>query len=195
MMAEVGRSLWLALLVAVAIYFVKVIATILLRHRASSGLVPDIRDDDQPSYFGRLVSLIGVRAAPTRTLGMTRMPASLGLRLWVWGVTLVLVCVALGMQPGMSGLDSLLTWSLVLVAAHQALRLVLYEVSYDTTRVWLPGALWGRTEHRWRDLVAITEPDSWRIKLTFADGRSASIFRHLAGYEAFRDVAGKALRS
>lgn len=181
--------LWL-LVIGAAIYFVRFVLTLALKRRVKSGLLPGMADDDGQTFFPRLLALIGGGAAPQQTLNVVKLKSTLGLRLVIWGGFVGMIVLHQMMSAPPMGLETLLA-VLVLVSA---LQITLYEISYDRTEVSLPRWWFGRTTHRWRSLVAITDRDPWMMTFHFADGQKVKIYKHIVGRADFMKTAENAIR-
>ena len=183
-------GIWYAILLALALYFLKVIIAIVLKMRTRSTLAPGLVDDAPQTFFPRVLALVGMNARSTTTLDVARRRATIGLRAVCWGGFLVAVYLhgLIGAQP--VGLETLII-ALILV---NALQIELYEIAYDKVEVSLPRWWFGRSTHRWRDLVAITDKDPWLMTLHFSDDRRVKVHKYIVGHADFMAVANDAIR-
>jgi hypothetical protein len=191
---QIGQAylgIWYAILLAVALYFLKVIIALVLKMRMRSTLAPGLLDDAPQTFFPRVLSLVGMGARARQTLGVTRLRATLGLRMVIWGgfILMLLLHRQMGGQPW--GPETLIA-ALVLL---NAVQIELYEIAYDKVEVTLPRWWFRRSLHRWRDLVAVTDKDPWMMTLHFADGRRVKVHKYIVGHAAFMAVAKDSIRN
>ncbi len=180
-----------ALLIAVALYFLKVVLALVLKRRLNSRLAPGLSEDDAQTFFPRILALIGLNAAPRQTLGSVRLRPTMGLRLVCWGGLLLLVYIHRQMNAPALGPETLIT-GLVFI---NALHVELYEVEYDRADVMLPRWWFGRSVHRWRDLVEVTARDPWMMTMHFSDDRRVKVHKYIVGHAEFMAVAKAAVRN
>ena len=184
-------GIWYAILLAVALYFLKVIIALVLKMRMRSTLAPGLVDDAPQTFFPRVISLVGMSARASQTLGLTRLRATMGLRLVGWGGFVLMILLHQQMGAQLLGPETLIA-ALVLLSAIQ---IELYEITYDKVELTLPRWWLGRTAHRWRNLVAITDKDPWMMTLHFADGRYVKVYKYIVGHAEFMAVAKDAIRN
>ena len=185
------QGIWFAILLAVALYFLKVILSIVLKGRTAPGLAPDLSEVGAPTFLTRILALVGHRARVGQSLGTVRLRATLGLQISYWGGLVLLIYVAQTMQAPLVGIETILSAAVSLTALHTSL----YEVTYDKAEVTLPRWWFGRTTHRWRDLVSVTDKDPWMVTLHFADGRRVKVHKYVVGHAEFMALARDAVRS
>jgi hypothetical protein len=184
-------GLWYALLIAVALFFVKVILSILLRWRVGGALTPELSDEHPQTFFPRVLSMVGMFGRPVQTLGLTRLRPTIGLRLAYWLGIAGLIYFHRQMNAPTIGLESLILALVVATALHTEL----YEITYDRADVTLPRWWFGSTVHRWRDLVAVTDKDPWMITMHFANGTKVKVHKYIVGQAEFMAVAQAAIRN
>jgi hypothetical protein len=182
---------WYTLLAGVGLYFIKVIIAILLKRRVSPLVAPGLLETDNQTFFPRLLSLMGMNAAPAQTFAARRLRATIGLRLLMWGA--VFAMVYFHHQMG----EQLISFASIIVAlvGINAVHIELYEIEYDKVEMVLPRWWFGHTSHRWRDLVAVTDKDPWLATLHFADGRRVKVHKYIVGFPEFMAVAKDAIRN
>jgi hypothetical protein len=180
-----------AILLAVGLYFLKVILSIALKGRLAPGLAPDLSEVGSPTFLTRILALVGHSAPIRQTLGTTRLRATMGLQIAYWGVLAALIYIAHGMNAQVIGIEGLLCLAVFVTALHTSL----YEITYDKVDVTLPRWWFGRTMHRWRDLVAVTDKDPWMVTLHFADGTRVKVHKYIVGHAEFMAVARDAIRN
>jgi hypothetical protein len=188
MQAEVERFVWtLALSLGAGVVFVvlRLVLAWRLRKRMPVGLVPQGGEVLRPDGMSRLVSLIGVDAQVSDTMGTRRLRATLGLRLLYWGVLVALIVAAGQMQAPLVGIESLILATVVYLALHTSF----YEISYDRDTITLPRWWFGTTTHKWRDLEAVTERQGWFLAFHFRGGKVVQAHKYVVGYAALREKA------
>jgi hypothetical protein len=193
MQAEVERFVWtLALSLGAGVVFVvlRLVLAWRLRKRMPVGLVPQGGEVLRPDGMSRLVSLIGVDAQVSDTMGTRRLRATLGLRLLYWGVLVALIVAAGQMQAPLVGIESLILATVVYLALHTTF----YEISYDRDSITLPRWWFGTTTHKWRDLEAVTERQGWFLAFHFRGGTVVQAHKYVVGYAALRDKVKAVLR-
>ena len=193
MQADVERLVWtiaLSIAAGAAMFVLRLVLAWRLRKRMPAGLVPKGGELLQADGMSRIVSLIGVDAAVTETLGTRRLRATLGLKLLYWGVLVALVVAVGQMRAQLVGIETAI---LVLVLCL-ALHTTLYEISYDRDTITLPRWWLGSTTHTWRDLEAVTERQGWFMAFHFRGGQVVQAHKYVVGYAALRDKAKAALR-
>jgi hypothetical protein len=193
MQAEVERFVWTIALSGVGgvlFYIVRLVLARRLHKRLPAGLVPQAGEMHQPDAGSRLVSLIGVNAAPVETLGTHRLRASLGLKLVYWGVLAALFVVSLEMRARLVGPET----AILCVVLYLALHTGFYEIRYDRETITLPRWWFGHTTRNWRDLDAVTERQGWFLAFHFRDGTVVQAHKYVVGYAALREKAKAALR-
>jgi hypothetical protein len=193
MQAEVERFVWtLALSLGAGVVFVvlRLVLAWRLRKRMPVGLVPQGGEVLRPDGMSRLVSLIGVDAQVSDTMGTRRLRATLGLRLLYWGVLVALIVAAGQMQAPLVGIESLILATVVYLALHTTF----YEISYDRDSITLPRWWFGTTTHKWRDLEAVTERQGWFLAFHFRGGKVVQAHKYVVGYAALREKAKAVLR-
>ncbi len=179
-----------AILLAVALYFLKVIIAMVLKLRMHSTLAPGLVDDAPQTFFPRVLALVGMNAPAAQTLDAMRLRTTLGLRLVSWGGLAIMIYLHHLMGGQAIGLETVLA-ALILV---NAIQIELYQITYDKVMVTLPRWWFGRSTHRWRDLVAITDKDPWMMTLHFGDGRRVRVHKYIVGHAEFMAVANDAIR-
>jgi hypothetical protein len=193
MQAEVERFVWtlaLSLGAGVVFFVLRLVLAWRLRKRMPVGLVPQGGEVLGPDGMSRLVSLIGVDAQVSDTMGTRRLRATLGLRLLYWGVLVALIVAAGQMQAPLVGIESLILATVVYLALHTTL----YEISYDRDSITLPRWWFGTTTHKWRDLEAVTERQGWFLAFHFRGGTVVQAHKYVVGYAALRDKVKAVLR-
>lgn len=184
-------GLWYGMLVALALYFLKVILAIVLRWRVGTALTPGLAGDQAQTFFPRVLAMFGMHARTSETLGTTRLRATIGLRLLCWGAVPLLIYFHRQMNAATIGPETLITALVVL----NALQIELYEITHDRADVTLPRWWFGRTIHRWHDLVALTDRDPWMMTMHFADGRRVKVHKYIVDHADFMTVAKAAIRN
>jgi hypothetical protein len=185
------QGIWYAILLAVALYFLKVILSIAFKGRLAPGLAPDLSEVGSPTFLTRILSLVGHKAPIRQTLGTVRLRATFGLLIAYWGGLAALIYIAHGMQAPVIGIEGLISLAVFVTALHTSL----YEITYDKVDVTLPRWWFGRTIHHWRDLDAVTDKDPWMVTLHFADGRRVKVHKYIVGHAEFMAVARGAIRN
>lgn len=193
MQAELDRFVWtlaLSLAGGILFYILRLVLAWRLRKRLPAGLVPQTSELHQPDAGTRLVSLIGLHAAPAETLGTYRLRPTLGLKLVYWGVLAALFVVSQQMQAALLGPET----AILCVVLYLALHTSFYEISYDRDTITLPRWWFGHTTRNWRDLDAVTERQGWFLAFHFRDGTVVQAHKYVVGYAALREKAKAALR-
>jgi hypothetical protein len=193
MQAEVERFVWtlaLSLGAGAAFFVLRIVLAWRLRKRMPAGLVPRGGELHQPDGMSRIVSLIGVDAAVTETLGTRRLRATLGLKLLYWGVLAALIVAVGQMRAPLFGIES----AILLLVLYLALHTTFYEISYDRDTITLPRWWLGSTTHKWRDLEAVTERQGWFLAFHFRGDKVVQAHKYVVGYAALREKAEAVLR-
>jgi hypothetical protein len=185
------QGIWYAIVLGVALYFLKVILSIALKGRLSPGLAPGLSEVGSPTFLTRILSLIGHRGQARQTLGTTRLRATLGLQLAYWGGLAMLIYISSTMKAQLVGPETLICFAVFVTALHTSL----YEITYDKVDVTLPRWWFGRTTHRWRDLDAVTDKDPWMMTLHFSDGSRVKVHKYIVGHSEFMAIAQDAIRN
>lgn len=179
-MLAAGAAFWLA----------RAALVILLRKRVTPDLAPRIGDLSRSDGASLLLALLGHKAPPIETMGTLRLRPTLGLRLGWWAGALTLAVVHNRMEAPPLGPETLI----LLLVLGMALQTSLYEISFDRQTVTLPRWWFGRTTHRWADLLAIGQRDRWYVTFDFHKGPRVYVQRYIVGYDRLVEAARKALR-
>lgn len=193
MQTEVERFVWaiaLSLAAGAAFFVLWLVLAWRLRKRMPAGLVPKGHELHRPDGMSRIVSLIGVDAPATETLGTRRLRATLGLKLLYWGVLAALIVTLSQMKAPLLGFET----AILLLVLYLALHTAFYEISYDRDTITLPRWWLGHTTHRWRDLEAVTERQGWFLAFHFRGGKVVQAHKYVVGYAALREKAEAVLR-
>ncbi|MCB6177963.1 hypothetical protein LHP98_07440 [Rhodobacter sp. Har01] len=182
--------IWLLVALGVGLFLVKIILAILLKNRAAPGLVPALHEVGRQDSLARFVALIGQNARATVTMGTVRLRASLGIQLAYWGGAILIAVVIGQMGVPVFGIETILLLVVLLAALHTSL----YEISYDRQSITLPRWWFGRTTHKWADLLAVTKPDGWFLTFHFDKGPSVRAHKYVVGYRELLETAQKAVR-
>jgi hypothetical protein len=189
-MAGFGNALWIGILGAVGIYFLRVILTMILRRKVAPELVPGLSAEDSQTAMPRFLSMIGVGARPASTFGTFRLTTSLGIKILWWAGLAALVYFARQMQARVIGPESLI----IVMVAVQAVQSQFYEIEYDAKTVSLPRWWFGKTVQPWRKLVAVTDKDPYFYTFHFADQSKVRVYKYIVGHDEFMKVARNAVR-
>jgi hypothetical protein len=180
---------WISLISA-GLYFAKVILAIVLKSRVGPDLAPSVRDVGRPDSMAQFLSLLGHRAKPTETLGTVRLRATLGIQVAYWGGVVLLFYLHIQMRAPVFGMETIILMAVLLTALHTSL----YEVSFDKETITLPRWWFGRTTHRWKDLVAVSTRDRWFLAFSFAKGPTVKVHKYIVGYARLMETAQEAMR-
>jgi hypothetical protein len=193
MEAELERFVWtlgLSLAAGAALFVLRLVLAWRLRKRLPTGLVPQGGELLRSDGMSRIVSLIGVDAKATETLGTLRLRATLGLKLLYWGVLIAMIVVAGQMHARLIGPETAMLGLVLYLALHTSF----YEISYDRDTITLPRWWFGRTTRKWRDLDAVVERRGWFLDFHFRDGTVVQAHKYVVGYAALREKAEAVLR-
>lgn len=193
MQAELDRFMWalfLSLGLGAAFFVLRLVLAWRLRKRMPAGLVPQGDELLRSDGMSRIVSLIGVDAPATETLGTRRLRTTLGLRLLYWGVLAALVVTAVRMKAPLVGIETVI----LLVVFWLALHTTVYEIRYDRDTVTFPRWWFGHTTHKWRELEAVTERQGWFLAFHFRGGKVVQAHKYVVGYATLREKADAVLR-
>jgi hypothetical protein len=193
MQAELERfftMIGLLILGGIALFFVKIILSLILRKRLAPGLVPKIEDVAQPDSTSRFIAMVGLNARVPETLGTRRLRATIGLKLVFWGVLAMLVYFLQTIEPSGTYIELVL----LCMVAYLAVHTTVYEITFDRETITLPRWWFGRTTRRWRDLDATVDRRGWVLDFHFRDGTVVQAHKYVVGYAELREAAQKAMR-
>jgi hypothetical protein len=179
------------ILAGVGLYFLKVVIAILLKRRVSPLVAPGLSDEQPQTFFPRVLSLVGMNARPPQTFSLIHLRSTVGVRLLMWGAVAAMFYFHHQMGEPTIGFGSLILLATVISAFDHEF----YKITYDRVEVQLPRWWFGRTLHRWRDLVAVTDRDPWLATFHFSDGGKVKVHKYVVGYVDFMAVAQDAIRN
>lgn len=169
------------------LFLLKVILSIALRGRVAPALLPDVLRPESTTQF---LALLGHRAAPAQTLGTTRLRATLGLKLGYLAGLVVMMGLLVQMGSPVISLES----GIFLLLCLATLQAFLLEISYDRDTITLPRWWFGRTTHKWKDLLALTSNDPWFMVFVFHKGPTIRINKYVVGFDQLVETARKHMR-
>jgi hypothetical protein len=173
-----------------ALYLVRLVLAVVLKSRVGPDLAPSVRDVGRPDSMAQFLSLLGHRAKPLETLGTVRLRATLGIQLAYWGGVVLLLYFHFQMRAPIFSIESLVLMAVLLTALHTSL----YEVSFDKETISLPRWWFGRTTHKWTDLLAVNTRDRWFLAFSFAKGPTVKVHKYIVGYARLMETAQIAMR-
>lgn len=173
-------------------------------HRSAGTIGPAtfLQGQDLPQHYDALAR-VGTKGEAPRTLDDHILKASVGVRLFVLGLSVAVIAFALvpGLAPG--GWDGamrelpvppiVLQVLILAVVANGLLYIFGFEARYNRDLLITTRMFFSRREFRWKNLEWIGDDGAYEFVLRFASGK-AKVLKHCRGIEDFKVFAQEQIR-
>ena len=186
---------WLVL-TGVAGFVLRMLYLFFGKDRLTSGIAPSLNTADPASFYHRLLATLGMGRAVRQTLDSYRLPASVGLKIFAWGLAGLVFWYAARMNamgPEMNS-GAVMMFGLLILTTYIALHATFYEIRFDRDTITLPTWWFTHRTFDWRDFEGMVNHGSWMMIFLFRGNREVRVHKYVVGYPLLVEAARKATR-